>query len=41
MIDMEALAKETKIKKIPITAFNAMQSDSTHLLVEGPLPLSP
>ena len=33
MIDMNALASETKIKKIPISIFNNISSDSTHLLL--------
>jgi len=32
MIDMNSFAAETKIKKIPIAAFNNISSDSTHLL---------
>jgi choloylglycine hydrolase len=33
MIDMNKLAGEKKIKKIPISMFNTMSSDSTHLLL--------
>ena len=33
MIDMNRLASETKIKKIPIATFNNTSSDSTHLLL--------
>ena len=33
MIDMNKLASETEIKKIPISLFNNISSDSTHLLL--------
>ena len=33
MIDMNRLASETKIKKIPISMFSNISSDSTHLLL--------
>lgn len=33
MIDMNQLAQETTIKKIPISAFNTVSSDATHLLL--------
>ena len=38
MIDMNSFAAETKIKKIPIAAFNNISSNSSHLLLNAPPP---